>query len=104
MENNFIDGSTGEEFFVAKFTIGFDKGIVYKDSEGKILRGSDGKPLNLIDRDRGICTAIQGSSAERHQAMQNNLKERAKKHYQTDIRYRKKAAGDKLGSRENLKQ
>lgn len=96
---NFKCPKTGKEFTIAEYTTKFPEGkATYFDKYGKqIINPDNGEPLISIPKNNGFCTTFGSSKAESYQKMQDHLKQRSKDHYQKEVKYNRRKAGDALG-------
>ena len=103
---NFKCPETGKEFTIPTYKTKFDENgnSLYFDNYGKqVVNPENGVLLESIPRNNGFCTNLGSSKAEGYQKMQTNLKQRAKDHYQSDIKYHRKKRGDMLGDTKHNK-
>lgn len=105
MGANFKCPKTGKEFTFSEYKIKFtSEGKIYTDKHGnRLINPDNGEVLEDIPKNNGFATAVHGSKSEQYQKMQNHLKQRSKDHYQKDVKYNKRAAGDLLGDTSKIK-
>jgi hypothetical protein len=105
MQNpNFKCSVTGKEFFIAKHSTSFvGADPVYKDQWGKKLINDENGALLIPIPKEGFCINHIANKAESQLKMKDHLKQRAKQHYQTDIKFQKRKRGDMLGDTKHNK-
>ena len=101
---NFKCPVTGKEFFIARHSTAFrGSDLIYKDRWDKeLINEENGAALIPIPKE-GFCINHISNKAESHSKMQEHLKQRAKTHFQTDVKFQKRKRGDMLGDTKHNK-